>query len=182
MLEIRYKLKLIGILLFLTLAVGFFFSFFFSGIYQDTLEELTYRFSFGPRLAYYSFIFELWKQYPVLGVGIGNYGFHAASYFSSSLLVSAHGIFWQSLVETGILGFLVFCLLILIYYRTMIQTLVKVRGTYWYPYLIGYLASFTAMMIQYLTFGDRFNLYFWFFLGISMATLRIIGKEKILAK
>ena len=40
----------------------------------------------------------------------------------------------------------------------------------------------SAMMIQYLTFGNRFNLYFWFFLGISMATLKVIRKEKILSK
>jgi len=180
MTRMKHKLKLIGFLILVCLIVGLFSFFYFPAVYQTIPQRFIYRFSLDPRLTYYSFIFNLWKQYPILGVGFGNYGWYAASYFSSSLLVSAHGVFQEFLIETGILGFLSLIFLVFIYYRIMFRALKKNKDTPWYPYILGFLACFTAMMVQYLTFGDRFSLYFWVLLGISIATLRLIKKEKIL--
>ncbi|MCK4520290.1 O-antigen ligase family protein [Candidatus Parcubacteria bacterium] len=182
MIKTKYKLKLVAIFFLIALIIGLFFFFYSPGVYQTISEEFTHRFSAGPRLTYYSFIFDLWKEYPILGVGIGNYGWYGASYFSSSALVSAHGVFQNTLVETGILGFLSLIFLVSVYYRIIMRTLGKVKDSFWYPYCLGFLASFIAMTVQYFTFGDHFNLYFWVFLGMSMAAIKIIKKKKILAK
>lgn len=179
----KHKLKLIGLLVFAVIFFSILILPFISDQYRNVGEFITFRFSLEqlsqqPRLLSIPFIIDLWQRYPILGVGIGNYGLYAASHFSSPVIVSALGIFQQALVETGILGFLALLLLIFTYYWIIIHTLKKVKGTHWYPYCLGFLASFTAMVIQYLTFGDRFNLYFWVFMGISIGAVKLINKKE----
>jgi len=40
------------------------------------------------------------------------------------------------------------------------------------------LAGFTGLMIQYLTFGDRFGGYVWVFIGISMALVNVVNDQR----
>ena len=59
----------------------------------------------------------------------------------------------------------------------MWYALKKTKDTELFPYVLGVMASFTAMLAQYFTFGDRFNLYFWVFLGISMAVAKLVDNK-----
>jgi O-antigen ligase len=178
----RQRLKVFGILVFIGVVLGVFASFYLPEGYNKLPIIFTQRFfeidlATDPRIAYIVYIIRLVRKHPVLGVGIGNYGFYAASYFGRDLIVSAHGLFSRILVETGILGFVCFGTLLTVYCTTLIKLLKQTIHTYWYPYLIGYLAGFTGLMIQYLFFGDRLNMYVWFFMGISMATVKLIKQE-----
>lgn len=180
--NVKQRIKVFGILAFIGIILGIFASFYLPEGYNNIPVIFSQRFveidfATDPRIAYIGYIIRLFKQYPILGVGIGNYGFHAASYFGSNLVVSAHGIYGRILAETGLLGFMSFCWLLAVYYRTLFGTLKKVKDTNWYPYLVGYLAGFTGLMIQYLFFGDRLNMYVWFFMGVAMASVKLIEKE-----
>ena len=130
-----------------------------------------------PRLEYYTLILKLYSQHPILGVGIGNFPLHGAAMLNTRNVFSSHGVWWQTLIETGFIGFAVLCWLVFTYYKVLIRTLAKVKHTSWYPYILGYLACFTALMVQSLSFGDRLNQYTWFFMGISMATVRLIEQD-----
>jgi O-antigen ligase len=178
----RHRIKLFSVLALTIIGFNFLAAFYLPE-YRNLLGLITVRFlgdTFlqDPRFTYLPFTLDIFKQYPILGVGIGGYGLQLASYFNYPLLGSAHGIFWSVLAETGIIGFLAFSWLIFVYYKTLIHALKKAKGTHWYPYIIGYLACFTGMMVQYLSFGDRLNMYVWVFMGVSMATVKLIKKEQ----
>lgn len=176
---IKYKLKAVSMLTAMVIIIGILIVLSLHDyeriLHLITCQRLT---SLRIRLCFYAYILELWRQYPILGVGIGNYGFYSAQFFGGSVLGSAHGVPWQSLAETGLIGFSTFSFLILSYYRMMFRALRKAKDTLWYPYILGYLASFTGMMIQSFSFGDRLNMYVWFFVGISVATVRLIQREQ----
>jgi len=129
-----------------------------------------------PRLADLNFAMDLWTRFPVLGVGMGNYGFYAANYYNAQMLPIAPNIWMQALAETGIIGLDALFFLMLSYCVVMIKALKENMCTSWYPYLLGVWACFAAMMGQYFFSLDRLPLYFWVFMGISMAAVKLIGK------
>ena len=173
--KIKRSLKIITLLLLVALAIWLVLYLISPETYQNI-----YITRFAPdseRLNIYSFAGQLFQEFPVLGVGIGNFGKYAAEQFGSPLLISAHGVFQSSLAETGLLGFTALLFLILTYYKVMWYALKKTKDTELFPYVLGVMASFTAMLAQYFTFGDRFNLYFWVFLGISMAVAKLVDNK-----
>jgi O-antigen ligase len=181
LLEPRLKLKLIGLAVFAVIIFSILILPFISSQYHNIGEFITYRFSAEqrqPRLDPIPYMIGLWSQYPILGVGIGNYGLYAADYYSRDVVQGALGIYQQSLLETGIIGFSALILLLFVYFKTMVSAILKFNKTYWYPYFLGFLTSFIALSVQYLTFGDRFNMYFWVFLGISMAAVKLAQEER----
>lgn len=134
-----------------------------------------------PRWFYIFFTAEFWVKQPalwILGVGYGNYGLYSAAILGLPTLGGANSLPLQVLVETGILGFFALLSLVVKFYLCMFHALKRCRKTYWYPYIVGYLACFTGMMIQHLIFADRLPLYLWVFMGISISSIKIMEKEK----
>lgn len=153
-------------------------------IYDRLWEAVFFRFSEGqmsyePRFHFFAFTMGLFREHPILGVGIGNYPLYQAVARGINVPGTAFGLPWQALVETGILGFLSLCLLVLRFYQVVLRSLSEAKGSPWYPYLVGYLASFTALIIPYFFFGDRLNLYVWVLMGLSMSTVKIIEGKKV---
>jgi len=184
--KIRYKIKLVGIIVLTTILLSLLLFVCLPGAYQAISDEMKTRWNYSgsgsyyldiQRVQFYPYIFNLWKQYPILGVGLGNYALHAAEHYERHLMMGANSTWLRVLAETGILGMLSLCLLVFAFYKTMLSTMKKVKNTPWYPYLLGFSASFTGMMAHYLVSGDRFNLYFWFFLGLSVAAIKIIKSD-----
>jgi O-antigen ligase len=120
---------------------------------------------------------KLLSQHPILGVGIGNFPLHASVILRTRIMISPVGLWANILAETGFLGFSVFCWMMFTYYRTMIRTLAKVRGTYWAPYIVGVLACVTGFMVHYLSWGARMDMFTWFFIGISMAIVKLVDQD-----
>jgi len=169
----------------------------FLGLSGDILEVLRFRTFFigaeetegigdlliakgGPKTyAYFHLTPMMFVKHPVLGVGIGNSPLHLAAILGVRTVIPIlYGLWCNILVETGVLGFAAFLWLVFTYYRVMIRTLRRVRGTHWAPYIIGYMASFTGLVVTLQFHGDiKIGMYIWFFLGLSMATVRIIDSE-----
>lgn len=135
------------------------------------------QWQFEPRLQTLPFTLGLFREHPLLGVGLGSYALHKAAAFGDQLPGTAYGVFWQTLAETGLLGLLAFGLMLARFYQVLLRALRKARGGPWYPYLLGYLAAVTAMMVQYLSFADRLNLYAWFLMGAAMATVKLVKTD-----
>ncbi len=145
-----------------------------SGASDSALEDLIsgHRFVFN-----FYLVPKLLSQHPILGVGIGNFPLHASLILRRRTMISPVGLWANILVETGFLGFSVFCWMMFIYYRTMIRALAKARGTYWAPYIVGLLACVTGLMVHYLSWGARIGIFNWFFIGISMSIVKIIDQD-----
>ncbi|MCL4517082.1 MAG: O-antigen ligase family protein [Firmicutes bacterium] len=130
------------------------------------------------RVTYITTMFELLKDHLLLGVGWGNLPLQLANRLGLPVLVSAHGVWWQALGESGILGFVVLCWVVGAWYLTMLRTLSRVRGTDWYFYILGFIASLTGMLVQYFSFGDRLSMYVWFVMGMAVAVTKMVGAER----
>jgi len=130
-------------------------------------------------LFYAQWVPYFFKRYPILGIGFGNFTLFITNLLNyRDRLISPTGVWGTVLAETGILGFVSFSSMIVIYYITMIRTLVKSRNTVWEPYLIGLITSFTGIIVQYVSFASRLGVYTWFLMGISMAMVNHIRKEQ----
>ena len=129
------------------------------------------------RLPFIPFLVGIWRRHPVIGVGYGNYPFYQLDWFGGGI-AGAYGLFWQALVETGVLGLSVLLTLMGAYYVIMLRTVRRSGDSEWRPWLIGEVAAFTGLMIQYFTAGDRLNLYVWVLIGLSMATVNVVNAER----
>jgi hypothetical protein len=129
------------------------------------------------RLWYRSLLFGLIWKYPVLGVGYGNYPLYQLSKFDLSGIAGAYGIYWQSLVETGVVGLCSLLLMFAMAGRLLIIAITDSREGPWRPYLVGWLASLGGLLVTYLFMGDRLSLYVWTALGFAMASVRIASAE-----
>jgi O-antigen ligase len=128
------------------------------------------------RLPFIPFLLGLSKRFPVLGVGYGNYPLYQIAAFGGGI-AGADGLYFQSLVETGLIGIASLLALVGGYYYFMWRALRRAEGTEWWPWLAGCAAGFTGLMIQYFTFGDRFSAYVWVFIGLSMALVNVVNDE-----
>ncbi len=90
--------------------------------------------SVGSRLAMWHVAINVWKEYPVLGTGPGDYDqeFEASQakglYKNNVVYSSAHNIFFQALATTGTVGFVLLCLALFVFpfrlfYKTSQETL-----------------------------------------------------------
>ncbi len=145
-----------------------------SGASDSALEDLIsgHRFVFN-----FYLVPKLLSQHPILGVGIGNFPLHASLILRTRTMISPVGLWANILAETGFLGFSIFCWMMFIYYKTMIRALAKVRGTYWEPYIIGILACVTGLMVHFLSWGARMDIFTWFFIGISMSIVKLMDQD-----
>lgn len=131
-----------------------------------------------PRVSYLQILWSTFKDSPILGVGIGNYGPIGASKLGIDRVLSAHSVFLNSLVETGVLGFLLVTGLVIHFFITAIRSILRCRGYAPYPYLVGTTAGVFGMSIQYCSFGDRFGFYYLFMLAIGYALIRLVEKNQ----
>ena len=181
----KEKIKLVSLAFLAVVIFCFFFVFEISnGGYNDFKEYFVGRFSAEslqkePRLSDLDFALDLWWKYPIFGVGIGNYNFYAADYYNVKTMPVAPNIWTQTLAETGIFGFGALFFLIISCGMVLTRALIISAGTAWYPYAAGYLACFIGMMGQYLFSFDRLPLFFWVFMGISVAAAGLIEKTNV---
>ena len=183
--KLRDRIKLIAVLTGISILILIAFETIFGQVDVNTFRLDKGSLASDPRWSYVLSTIEFCLERPItwiLGTGIGNYGLHSAAVFRVETLGSANSLPLQILVETGGLGFVAFLFLMIRYYSYMFHALKNSGGTTWYPYVLGYIASFTGMMIQHLIFADRLPLYLWVFVGISIATARIIEMEESFRK
>jgi O-antigen ligase len=129
------------------------------------------------RLWYQELLFRLWREHLILGVGFGNYPLYQLARFDLTGIAGAYGIYWQSLVETGTVGFISLVAMLLAAFRLMLRQLATAPHSPWRPYLVGWVGSLTGLLVGYLFMGDRFNLYMWATLGFAMATVKVAAEE-----
>ncbi len=132
-----------------------------------------------PRVMYLNVLWSTFRDYPLLGVGIGNYGAFGAAAVGIPTLLSAHSIFLNALVETGILGFLALGGLILHFFVKLVRAIRSSRDLALYPYLVGVGAGVFGMTLQYFTFGDRPSFYYLFLLAIGYALVYLASENSV---
>ncbi len=173
----KYAYYSLGIIIF----TGVFFYGRFSKIITRTQEE--YSISVQPRYFLYYGAFEILKNKPLLGEGPGTYGSYVSTVTKSKIYQKYKIIvadqfkmdtFWGMLLgEYGILGTMIFCLLLLILFRILLISFPKNDNK---TFLKGLYIGYIILSIDFL-FESMFTpLYskslfaFLFFAGIGLLT------------
>lgn len=133
------------------------------------------------RLWYQSLLFGLIQEYPLLGVGYGNYPLYQLTRFDLYGIAGAYGIYWQSLVETGVIGFVSLIAMLFVALRTLRRGMTRQDPGPWRPYLAGWMASLTGLFVAHLFLGDRLSLHTWAAFGFAMAAAKLASEHQVSA-
>jgi len=166
-----------------------------------TIESLTSGSSALRRMATWKFTWMMIEDYPILGSGIGTYGYQSLKYqadffaqeqnrdiYPHGFAVQAHNEYLQTWSELGIIGLLFFIWIIFAYYRSVLINFRKLEEKQ-KAIIIGLSGGVTAVLIDAI-FGFPLQLaaslsLFWMFLGLTTVQISISkynGKENLLQK
>jgi len=180
----QYFFSVLKILLPVILAVIVIYQIFAIFIPVITLDNLfsawisTGGFSFQDiRFEFWKIVIDVWKEHPILGVGLGAFGYYGAEVLGMNILMSAHSWVLGTLAELGIVGLSAWTFLFASYFWIMKKAIVNNKHGWTSPYLIGFLVGFFGTLLASLTFGDRLSQYAWFYMGLSMAAVSISPVE-----
>jgi O-antigen ligase/lipoprotein NlpI len=162
-----------------------------------TIESLTSGSSILRRVATWKFTWMMIEDYPILGSGVGTYGYQSLKYqadffaqgknrdiYPHGFAVQAHNEYLQIWSELGIIGLLLFLWIIFNYYRNILIHFRRL-GEKEKAITIGLAAGVTAVLVDSL-FGFPLQLaasisLFWIFLGFTSAQINIANtREKML--
>ena len=125
-------------------------------------------------------------DHPLIGVGPGQYPvFYSTEYVNKLGMVNqdqnrrAHNLYLELAAETGILGILIF--LVILSSITWPLWKISRRWSFEYPDLANIASSFVLSMFGYMVTGVflqlAFQRYFWILIALSSATIRVLVKE-----
>jgi hypothetical protein len=153
---------------------------------QGGLSKYFETLQFGERVTYWQTGWRIFNEYPIFGVGVGNAGFFFQKLlpdnawqltevrkllYTSTGLMNIKSLWIRILAETGIIGFSVFCVLLLTSGVTARQLIAAKSDM---KKAVGWMGIF--MLIAFIIEGfsvDSFALpYLWFTLGLVSATWR----------
>lgn len=125
------------------------------------------------RKEYLPVLLAVWQEHPVLGVGLGAYGAYGAAELKIGTVMSAHGVWWSVLVETGLLGLAAYMWFIGAWFRLLYRRSIgdwdpELRGI-----LAGLILAMAGVLFQYLFMCDRMSTYVWFLLALGCAAANL---------
>ena len=117
------------------------------------------------------------SAHEILGIGVGSFGPYEAANIYQEPQAYGENIGWrivnneyiEILTETGLLGIFTFALFILYLGMESIIALRKITDTYTRAILIGLIAAFVGMLIQYWAFSTLYVMDIWFLFAILNA-------------
>lgn len=171
--SIKYRTQLI-IIAFL----GFSLILIFSGSILGFMKEIVPSIqegtdTVGLRYALWEAGWEMWKDHPITGVGIGMFKFTLSQYpspeysflFRKGLV--AHNMYVSMLAETGLIGFLLFILLLILSVRNIFISRKRLDPKL-NPIANVWLIVLVALLIGGLTKTDQVDKLLWLVLGTSI--------------
>jgi len=133
------------------------------------------------RLKTYERSLQAYKESPILGIGIGNYGpWH--KFYPDATPEKGWDIvnnqYLELLAETGIVGLSAFILVIVVLIGRSLLALKYAQDIFLKSALIGLLAAFVGVVIQYNFMSTLYIIHIWVLIGLLVAVQNIILKNK----
>lgn len=119
-------------------------------------------------------LISVWSKHPVLGVGLGAYGSWGSAEMGLGTILSACGVWWSVLVETGILGLIAYIWFIAAVLLPLHYGVMRCRDPELRRIGAGLMVSVVGALVQYLFFADRMSTAVWFLLGLCAAMTVLI--------
>ena len=173
LLNFRKSLSVVTIILFLVAFMGFIsFSDQLVGILNTILPSITLGTdTVGVRYRLWEAGIEMWRDFPIVGVGIGNfinylpfYGSNLAPHYWFSPL---HNTYLSALVETGLVGFVLFMILVILSFRNFWVAKFD-DDKEWSALRNAWFVIFLVVGLGEVTANGLYDKLFWFLFGISI--------------
>lgn len=166
------KKKLIFLIIFIAF-IGSVFSFVAHESAQNRLDNLFKIESYSGRPELIIAAYDIFKDYPLFGSGLGTYGKIAPKHPLGPKHLHAHNTYIEILAESGIVGFLTFLFVFSLFFKKLFKA---VKGSLMsqQAVFIGLWGLFTAVLIfelfsSSILVGMQFAPLFWFLLGVTSA-------------
>lgn len=133
------------------------------------------------RVSIYTAALDMIHHYWVTGIGIGAFNqIYPLFSFEAANAYHAHNLFLQEFIELGIVGFVVLLLLVLFFFQRLYSGMRTAPRRF--RFLLGAIfGGFAGLLLQGMTdhlwFDYHIVLFFWCFLGIGMATVRLAEQK-----
>lgn len=133
------------------------------------------------RMSIYRAAMDIIRHYWTTGIGIGAFNqIYPLFSFEAANAYHAHNLFLQEFIELGVVGFIVMVLLFLCFFRKLYSTMRVVPKRF--KFLLGAIfGGFAGLLLQGITdhlwFDYSIVLFFWCYIGIGMAAVRV-GMKK----
>jgi O-antigen ligase len=162
--------------------------------YQNrNLLSVANDFFFAERILYWQTGWEIFNDHPILGVGLGNFGFYFQDYmpdfataldeprellFRAGYQANNKNLWTRLLSETGMIGFLIFVawLIVLWFHSSELVKTEDKAGKSW-----GYITKIALIALLFEGFSvDSFALpYYWLILGMSSAAFLVFKNDQL---
>ncbi len=127
---------------------------------------------------------ESWRiftAHPVLGVGIGSMHYYVKNYYvlmtGNFELVKAHNLFLELLVENGIIGTLLFSILIVFIFRILYKNCTSFKkgfdSSLAWGMTAGIVAAIVHSMVEPTILNYSFGLLFWTIIGLAVLHTKV---------
>ena len=138
-------------------------------------------YTFDHKVTSYGVAANIIKKHPLFGVGLGNYGFYYESNLprwgsdylmtkgTRGMWANPKGIYMQILTDTGIIGFFIFSLFIIVTLKKNARLTKEADSDYMKTVAIGLRLSFFTLLIQGLSFSGLYFSHWWFLLAAMAA-------------
>ena len=150
-------------------------------IFREHVVNVFYGASYSERVETLQIAMNGFYQHPWIGVGVGGFGPFASvhPYIQPTdgwNIVNNESV--ELLAEVGILGLLSFFVLVGILIFRSIKAIQITKDSYLRAIMIGFLAVFVGISVQYQTFSTLYIMHVWFVIGMIIAVQNIIfGKN-----
>lgn len=184
LLSLRYGfgkklLPIVGVLVIFVVGVLY-----FSHRTHYSLVDRMFKSIFDPAekstVAHYELLLGEWQlflDHPVLGVGYGGFSeaFRASEHSKGhtwidpvkDIRLPAHSIWLETLVETGIIGFIPYLIFMLLVTQQLFQTLSRIHAEWDKIYLMAFIAGFFALLSGGIFYSYNL-LFFWYFIFVGL--------------
>ena len=139
------------------------------------------------RLVLWDISWEVFKEHPLFGVGMGDYSTEAEELLRErnvTTTVDSHNIYLHLLATRGLVGFLPFVFFWFVVFRTLLRARdqLRSRDNFGYHYVTGVTAATAAVLVGALTENNiddsEVFIAFMFLLGLSRSfVLRVTGTD-----
>jgi O-antigen ligase len=140
---------------------------------QITTEQ---RDNLAARSQLWSWAFRAFKEQPITGVGVGNFGSWMGEQGYPWRQRTVNNEPLEILAETGILGAVPIVMMTLLIIFGSIKSFGKSNPQI-KPWLAGFLVALVAIWAQYMTFSTLYITHFWVLIGLLLALQRLAGKH-----
>lgn len=125
--------------------------------------------------------YSIYKENPLLGIGLGNYGPYVKSYpmnMPKGGWDIVNNEYLEIMAETGTLGIVSFVLILITIIIRSLLAVFRAKDEYLKLTMMGMLAAFIGVLVQFASMSTLYIIHIWVLIGLMIATQNLILRKE----